>query len=159
VIQDLARQTNLLSLNAAIEAAKAGAHGRGFSVVAEEVRKLAEHSASAARDIAALIGQAEAAMAQGMETVERSGATLASLHENIQAVASVAREIGTATEQQRHTADEVARQVEESALATERSAAASLELAQTVEEVTRTAETLTRVAGEVAGAVVRFKIE
>ena len=157
VIQDLARQTNLLSLNAAIEAAKAGAHGRGFSVVAEEVRKLAERSGGAAREIATLIEQAEEAMARGVAAVQLSERTLQSLAQDIHAVASVAREIGTATEEQRHTSDEVARQVEDNALATERSAAASTELAQTVGEVNRTAEGMAEVARALSESVARFK--
>jgi methyl-accepting chemotaxis protein len=157
VIQDLARQTNLLALNAAIESAKAGVHGKGFAVVAEEVRKLAEHSAGAAKQIGDLIHQTEEAMQEGIRTVEATDATIRTIQENISAVVSASQEIGAATEQQARTSDEVARQVEESAASTERSAAASTELAHTVEEVNRTAEYLANIAEELSTSLARFK--
>ncbi|MFZ1377310.1 MAG: methyl-accepting chemotaxis protein [Geothrix sp.] len=157
VIQDLARQTNLLALNAAIESAKAGVHGKGFAVVAEEVRKLAEHSAGAAKQIGDLINQTEEAMQEGIRTVEATDATIRVIQENITAVVSASQEIGAATEQQGRTSDEVARQVEESAQSTERSAAASTELAHTVEEVNRTAEYLSTIAEELSTSLARFK--
>jgi len=157
VIQDLARQTNLLALNAAIESAKAGTHGKGFAVVAEEVRKLAEHSAGAAKQIGDLINQTEEAMVEGIRTVEATDATIRTIQENITAVVSAAHEIGAATEEQGRTSDEVARQVEQSAQSTERSAAASNELAHTVEEVNHTADHLSRIAEELSASLAQFK--
>jgi methyl-accepting chemotaxis protein-1 (serine sensor receptor) len=157
VIQDLARQTNLLALNAAIESAKAGAHGKGFAVVAEEVRKLAEHSAGAAKQIGDLINQTEEAMVEGIRTVEATDATIRTIQENITAVVSAAHEIGAATEEQGRTSDEVARQVEQSAQSTERSAAASNELAHTVEEVNHTADHLAQIAEELSASLAQFK--
>jgi methyl-accepting chemotaxis protein-1 (serine sensor receptor) len=157
IIQDLARQTNLLALNAAIESAKAGEHGKGFAVVAEEVRKLAEHSAGAAKQIGDLILQTDEAMQEGIRTVEATDLTIRTIQENIAAVVASAREIGAATEEQGRTSDQVARQVEESAQSTERSAAASTELAHTVEEVNHTAAYLAGIAEELSASLAQFK--
>jgi methyl-accepting chemotaxis protein len=158
VIQEIARQTNLLSLNAAIEAAKAGVHGKGFAVVAEEVRKLADRSAVAAREIGALIDQTEAAMNQGGTTVASTVQTLVHLKEGALAVARAIQEIGAATEEQTRTSDAVARQVEEAAHGMERSAAATTELSQTVHEIQRTSEELARASEGLAASMRQFQV-
>lgn len=101
VIGDIASQTNLLAFNAALEAARAGQHGVGFSVVASEVRKLAERCSGAAKEIRELIGESVQNVAQGSEVSISAAGNFESVLEHVQATAASVGEIACATEGQR----------------------------------------------------------
>jgi methyl-accepting chemotaxis protein len=100
LIDGIAFQTNILALNAAVEAARAGEQGRGFAVVASEVRQLAHRSASAARDIKAMIADTGNRVAVGAELVQRTGTSLQGIHGGVKRVADIVAEIAAASQQQ-----------------------------------------------------------
>jgi len=158
VIQDIARQTNLLSLNAAIEAAKAGAQGKGFAVVAEEVRKLAERSGTAAREIEGLIQRTQEVVSGGVQSVDTTLASLEAIRDRIGTVARSISEIGGLSRQQATTGQNVAEMMSTTTGRLAQNASATHELASTVQEIAKTSDELARVAEGLRSVVQGFKL-
>ena len=165
LISDITEQTNVLALNAAIQAASAGEAGRGFSVVAEEVQRLAERSADATRQIAALVkaiqtdtGDAVAAMerstqgvVQGAQLSDAAGAALIDIDRVTRELSTLIEEISSQAQSEAQSANVVASNIQHIFAVTEQTGEGTRSTAHIVRELSRTAE-------ELRHSVSRFKI-
>ncbi|MCA9292303.1 MAG: methyl-accepting chemotaxis protein [Phycisphaerales bacterium] len=152
VINDIADQTNLLALNAAIEAARAGEHGRGFAVVADEVRKLADRTTKATEEIAQSI---KAIQQETVDAVQRMEAGTSHVKQGVDR----ATKAGESLDQIVHSARQVAGMVNEIAAAAEEQSQASSEISRSIEEINAVSSETSRGASESARAAAQLSAQ
>jgi len=165
VINDIADQTNLLALNAAIEAARAGEQGRGFAVVADEVRKLAERTTKATKEIAVMIKQiqkdtsdAVVAMEKGKEEADlgkamanKAGESLRDIILGADKVVDIITQVAAASEEQSSTSEEISKSIEAISAVTKESTSG-------IQQIARAAENLNNLTSVIEQLVGEFKI-
>jgi len=158
VITEIANQTNLLSLNAAIEAAKALEYGKGFAVVAEEVRKLAERSAKAADEISQLIQESGTRVAKGAESVLVVQGGLNELVNGTRAIYEGCSASIAGVTSQAQASGELSDRMKKTLAVTEGNASATHQLSAAVSESVRTIDDLAKMAHELQGIAGRFRV-
>ncbi|HEX7641320.1 MAG TPA: methyl-accepting chemotaxis protein [Burkholderiaceae bacterium] len=151
VIDGIAFQTNILALNAAVEAARAGEQGRGFAVVAAEVRNLAQRSASAAREIKALIGDSVEKVDAGARLVDQAGATMSEIVASVKRVSDIISEISVASSEQTSGIEQINHAIMRMDTVTQRNAAL-------VEEAAAAADAMQHQGTVLVDSVSVFKI-
>jgi methyl-accepting chemotaxis protein len=151
VIDGIAFQTNILALNAAVEAARAGENGKGFAVVAQEVRTLAQRSATAAREIKTLIATSAERVERGTSQVDMAGQTMQQIVSSIQRVTDIMAEISAASREQSQGVAQVGEAISQMDRTTQQNAAL-------VEQSAAAAESLRSQSERLVGLVATFKV-
>ena len=152
VIDEIAFQTNLLALNAAVEAARAGEQGRGFAVVASEVRNLAGRSATAAKEIKALIEDSVRRVEDGSQLVVQSGQTLEQIVSAVKKVSDIVAEIAAASSEQSSGIEQVNKAVMQLDEMTQQNAAL-------VEQATAASQSMAEQAGRLDQSMSRYRLD